>query len=77
VSRPHELDDVEYDDPRPHHIEPKRDGAYESRVEQILYEHPDPITITHAGKNSESGGGYIAYTIQTGVCVPAFVSAHC
>jgi hypothetical protein len=57
--------DIDYDDERPHRVEPKK-GAYESRVEQILYENPDPILITHAGKNSESGGSYIVYTIQTG-----------
>jgi sorting nexin-41/42 len=66
VSRPHDFTDVDYDDERPHKVEPKK-GAYESRVEQILYENPDPIMITDAGKNSESGGGYIVYTIKTGV----------
>jgi hypothetical protein len=67
ITRAHDLSDVEYDDERPHRLEPKK-GGYESRIEQILYENPDPILITHAGKNSESGGGYIVYTIQTGVC---------
>jgi hypothetical protein len=66
VSRSQDLSDVDYDDERPHRLEPKK-GGYESRVEQILYENPDAILITHAGKNSESGGGYIVYTIQTGV----------
>lgn len=43
-------------------------GVYDSRVEQILCENPDlPIIISHAGKNSETGGNYIVYTIQTGV----------
>ena len=43
-------------------------GVYDSRVEQILCENPDlPILISHAGKNSETGGNYIVYTIQTGV----------
>ncbi|KAF2674212.1 sorting nexin-like protein-41 [Microthyrium microscopicum] len=65
VPRPHDLSDVEYDDERPHHITPKK-GAYEGRVEQLLYESPDSIKITYAGKNSESGGSYIVYTIQTG-----------
>lgn len=42
---------------------------YDSRIEQILYEHPDlVISITHAGKNLEGGGSYIAYTIRTAVC---------
>ncbi|PGH23955.1 sorting nexin-41 [Polytolypa hystricis UAMH7299] len=41
--------------------------AYRSRIEQMLEENPDmPILITHAGKNLESGGGYIVYTIRTG-----------
>jgi hypothetical protein len=52
--------------------EPKK-GGYSSRVEQILYENPDvPILITYAGKNSESGGNYIAYTIRTGVELSEF-----
>lgn len=42
---------------------------YDSRIEQILYENPDmPILITDAGKNHEGGGGFIVYTIRTGVC---------
>ena len=46
----------------------RRDG-YNSRIEQILYEHPElPIVITDAGKNIESGGNFITYTIRTGVC---------
>lgn len=41
---------------------------YDSRIEQILHEHPDlDIQITQAGKNTEGGGGYITYTIRTGV----------
>lgn len=47
-------------------VEPKK-GGYDSRIEQILYENPDlEIQIVHAGKNAE-GGGYIVYTIRTGV----------
>jgi hypothetical protein len=65
IPRAHSLTDVDYDDERPHLPEPKR-GGYESRVEQILYENPEPILIILAGKNSESGGSYIVYTIQTG-----------
>ncbi|PHH63207.1 hypothetical protein CDD81_6159 [Ophiocordyceps australis] len=47
---------------------PKRKpGGYNSRIEQILYEHPDMhILITDAGKSSENGGRYIVYTIRTG-----------
>lgn len=44
-----------------------REGGYGSRIEQILYEHPDlEIQIVYAGKNTEGGGGYITYTIRTG-----------
>lgn len=47
-------------------VQPK-EGGYDSRIEQILYEHPDlEIQIVHAGKNTEGGGGYITYTIRTG-----------
>ncbi|KAL9111268.1 MAG: hypothetical protein Q9227_004347 [Pyrenula ochraceoflavens] len=51
------------------HQEPfaRRRGGYDSRIQQILYENPDlEIIITDAGKNAE-GGGFIVYTIQTGV----------
>ncbi|EON68344.1 hypothetical protein W97_07602 [Coniosporium apollinis CBS 100218] len=68
ISQPRDLSDVEYDDeqPRVRQVEPKK-GGYDSRIQQILYENPDlPILITHAGKNAESGGSYIAYTIRTG-----------
>ena len=59
------MSDVDVDDRR---FEPKK-GGYDSRIEQILYEHPDlDILITYAGRNSESGGNYIAYTVRTGVC---------
>lgn len=50
-------------------------GVYDSRVEQILCENPElPILINHAGKNSETGGNYIVYTIQTGVGWTGFSS---
>jgi hypothetical protein len=71
VSHPRDqqsLSDVDVDDEHAgrRHVEPKK-GGYDSRIEQILYENPDlPILITDAGKNSESGGNYIAYTIRTG-----------
>lgn len=46
-----------------------RKNVYDSRIEQILYENPGmSILITDAGKNHEGGGGYIVYTIRTGVC---------
>lgn len=45
----------------------RKPGGYDSRIEQILYEHPElPILITDAGKSLESGGRYIVYTIRTG-----------
>lgn len=44
---------------------PKKD-SYESRIERLLYEHPNlQISITNAGKNLEGGGNYIVYTIRT------------
>lgn len=47
-------------------MQPK-EGGYDSRIEQILYENPGlEIQIVHAGKNTEGGGGYITYTIRTG-----------
>jgi len=69
ISQPQDLSDVEYDEDRAqgNRVEPKRNG-YQSRIEQILYENPGmAILITYAGKNAESGGSYIAYTIRTGV----------
>ena len=66
MSRPRDLSDDEEE-----YAQPKarpRKGGYDSRVEQILYENEDlQILITDAGKNHESGGSYIAYTIRTGV----------
>lgn len=62
------MSDVDYDEDHTGgaRVEPKK-GGYDSRIEQILYENPDlPILITYAGKNLESGGSYIAYTIRTG-----------
>ncbi|KKA28260.1 hypothetical protein TD95_001853 [Thielaviopsis punctulata] len=49
-------------------IQPMRKpGGYDSRIEQIIYEHPEiPILITDAGKSPESGGKFIVYTIRTG-----------
>ena len=75
------MSDVDYDDEQnslPTNVQhgsrpadaPHKKGRYDSRVEEWLYENPDsPILITYAGKNLEGGGGYIAYTISTGVCV--------
>lgn len=69
ISRPSDLSDEELDDDRPNQatkIQPK-EGGYDSRIEQILYENPElEIQIVHAGKNTEGGGGFITYTIRTG-----------
>ncbi|GAB7340068.1 hypothetical protein MBLNU457_6563t1 [Dothideomycetes sp. NU457] len=69
LSRPsHGMDDehLEEHDQEQRKVEPKK-GGYDSRIEQILYENPDlDIQIVHAGKNTEGGGSYIAYTIRTG-----------
>ncbi|KAK4169221.1 putative sorting nexin-41 [Cladorrhinum sp. PSN259] len=44
----------------------RKPGGYDSRIEQMLYEHPEmPILIMEAGKSLESGR-YIVYTIKTG-----------
>jgi hypothetical protein len=63
------MSDVDYndEDQGDEPVTPKK-GGYDSRVEQWLYENPgSSIIITYAGKNLEGGGGYIAYTINTGV----------
>jgi sorting nexin-41/42 len=63
------MSDVDYNEEAggEERIAPKK-GGYDSRVEQWLYENPgSQILITYAGKNLEGGGGYIAYTINTGV----------
>ena len=67
-SRPADLSDEDLSDsrPKPAQVQPK-EGGYDSRIEQILYENPDlEIQIVHAGKNTEGGGGWITYTIRTG-----------
>jgi hypothetical protein len=64
-----DMSDVDYNDVShsTENVAPKK-GGYDSRVEQWLYENPESsILITFAGKNLEGGGGYIAYTINTGV----------
>ncbi|KAI5285360.1 Sorting nexin, cytoplasm-to-vacuole targeting pathway/endosomal sorting, partial [Ascosphaera aggregata] len=41
--------------------------GFQNRIQQLLIENPDlPILIVDAGKNVESGGSYIVYTIRTG-----------
>jgi hypothetical protein len=47
----------------------RKPGAYHSRIEQMLYDHPElPILIIDAGKSVEGNGKFTAYTIRTGVC---------
>ena len=66
MSRPRDLSDDEEEYAQ--QSAPRKKGGYDSRIEQILYENQDlQILITDAGKNHESGGSYIAYTIRTGV----------
>lgn len=66
ISRPSNLSGEDDDDEQQN--VPQKRGGYNSRIEQLLYENPDlQIVITDAGKNMESGGSYIAYTIRTGV----------
>ncbi|KAF2003119.1 hypothetical protein P154DRAFT_487503 [Amniculicola lignicola CBS 123094] len=63
-----DMSDVDYNEEAQdaEQVAPKK-GGYDSRVEQWLYENPgSTILITYAGKNLEGGGGYIAYTINTG-----------
>ncbi|ERF75664.1 Sorting nexin-41 [Endocarpon pusillum Z07020] len=43
----------------------RKQGAYDSRIQQLLYENPElEIIIVDAGKSSD--GGYIVYRIRTG-----------
>jgi hypothetical protein len=45
----------------------RKPGAYHSRIEQMLYDHPElPILIIDAGKSVEGNGKFTAYTIRTG-----------
>lgn len=77
ISRPRELNDEdeadeeeEYPGQKRSHSASRRKIRYDSRIEQILHENPElPIVITNAGKNHESGGSYIVYTIRTGVSI--------
>lgn len=69
AARPASLSDEDLTDTQSHQPASAvhKDGTYTSRIEQILYDHPDrDIQIIHAGKNTEGGGGFIAYTIRTG-----------
>jgi sorting nexin-41/42 len=70
TSNQREASDDEEDD---HYKKTSQTVNYQSRIEQILYQNPDmPILITDAGKNGDSGGNYIVYTIKTGVCLERY-----
>ena len=44
-----------------------REGGYDGRIQQILYENPElEILIVDASKSPD--GNFIAYRIRTGVC---------
>lgn len=48
----------------------QKKGAYDSRIQQLLYENPElEIIIADAGKSSD--GGFIVYRIRTGVLLAA------
>ncbi|KAJ5108133.1 Sorting nexin-41 [Penicillium angulare] len=67
LSHPEDLSDPEEADYGAASQQYPRKSAYDSRIEQILYENPEmAILITDAGKNHEGGGSYIVYTIRTG-----------
>lgn len=71
VSQPQEISDDDHEeDAHPRSGDPpSKKGAYDSRIEQLLYEDQDlQIIIVDAGKTQEGGGSYISYTIRTGVC---------
>lgn len=70
VSQPQDIsdDENEEDAHRKSENPVRKKGAYDSRIEQLLYEDQDlQIIIVDAGKSQESGGSYISYTIRTGV----------
>jgi hypothetical protein len=51
----------------------RREKGYSSRVEQKLLENKNvQIVISDAGKNHEGSGGFIVYTIRTGVRNPSY-----
>jgi hypothetical protein len=61
------MSDVDYEEhDETANAKPPREGGYDARVEQWLYEHPDQLVlITNAGKGD--GVNYIQYTINCGV----------
>lgn len=51
----------------------QKKGAYDSRIQQLLYEKPElEIIIADAGKSSD--GGFIVYKIRTGVLLAMYQS---
>lgn len=61
-------DDEDDEDEQEEYRRQRREAGYSSRVEQTLMENKETvIEIKDAGKNSEGSGGYIVYTIKTGV----------
>jgi len=68
LSKSTDLSDEDLDDSRQREVKVQpKEGGYDSRIEQILYEQPNiEIQIVHAGKNTEGGGAYITYTIRIG-----------
>jgi hypothetical protein len=79
TSGEHEHTEESSEDEYPSNRAPKqKQGGYDSRIEQILYENPKlPILIVDAGKSAESGGKYIVYTIRTGVCFQIELLRRC
>ena len=70
LSHPPDISDEEeadyHKDRRQDQTRPNGKEAYDSRIQQLLYENPElEIHITDAGKSSD--GGYIVYRIRTGV----------
>ena len=69
ISRPEHIDEDEDEDESIGAAErhPRRKDGYDSRIQQILYEDKNlEIIITDAAKD-HGGGGFIVYTIRTGV----------
>lgn len=71
VSRPGDVsDDDEAGSSKGHGQDhsPRKRTAYDSRIQQLLFENPElDIVIADAGKSSD--GGYIVYRIRTAVCL--------
>lgn len=70
LSRPDHLSDNDEDDEPPatqQSAQPRKQDGYDSRIQQLLFEDPSlEIIISDAAKDN-GGGGFIVYTIRTGV----------